>query len=287
VVGSDVITVSDIDSPASALTYTVKLEPESGSMQLGGVTVKAGAIFTAADIAAGRLVYVPGATTITEDSFEVTASDGHDTSSATKIVISLPTPQVIQTEAKYGGYWGGLGNDFFQGKETGDQMAGAEGDDVLNGNGGNDSLYGGTGNDRVYGGSGDDTITGDDGHDLLDGGTGRDTIYAGNGNDIVTGGIGDGDALFGGAGDDIFVFRSGDGEDRIEDFQTNEGDVIDLRDLGLAAKGIDSFADLQAAGMVQSPQYGGDTVLKFSNIDVLIIKYVNASQMGDTDFWFV
>ncbi|WP_245613296.1 Ig-like domain-containing protein [Skermanella stibiiresistens] len=287
VVGRDALSVSDIDSPAAELTYTLATGPGTGSLTLAGATLKAGAVFTDADIAAGRLVYTPGATTNTSDAFEVTTSDGHATSGATRIAVSLAAPQVVQTEAKYGGYWGGSGSDFLQGKETADQLTGGDGDDVLNGNGGNDSLYGGAGNDRVHGGAGDDIITGDDGDDFLDGGAGRDMIYGGAGRDILTGGAGDADALFGGVGADRFVFHLGDGKDRVEDFRRSEGDVIDLRDLGLVAKGIDSFADLKAAGMVQSPQYGGDTVLKFSETDILTIKYVNASQMAESDYWFV
>lgn len=74
----------------------------------------------------------------------------------------------------------------------------------------------------LMGGLGDDALLGSDGNDVLDGGTGNEILLGGTGNDI----------LIGGSGADTFVWRAGDtGNYVIEDFNTGEGDRIDLRDL--------------------------------------------------------
>ncbi|WP_068112988.1 calcium-binding protein [Tropicimonas marinistellae] len=56
---------------------------------------------------------------------------------------------------------------------------------------------------------------------------GADTIFALSGDDILEGQKGD-DILWGGLGCDRFVFRPGDGRDRIKDYDASEGDVIRL-----------------------------------------------------------
>ena len=69
-------------------------------------------------------------------------------------------------------------------------------------------------------GSGE-TLFGGNGDDFLIGGAGDDTLNGGNGNDL----------LEGGAGADVFVFATGSGFNRIEDFGPN--DQLDLRDAGI------------------------------------------------------
>uniref|UniRef100_UPI0023EEFB3A beta strand repeat-containing protein n=1 Tax=Pseudomonas sp. RIT-PI-S TaxID=3035295 RepID=UPI0023EEFB3A len=94
------------------------------------------------------------------------------------------------------------------------------------GSGGNDSLLGGDGNDILFGQGGNDTLNGGAGNDILVGGTGNDT-------------------LTGGAGADTFMWVKGDtGTDTITDFNTKEGDVIDLSDL-LSGHGSDLTQYLQ------------------------------------------
>ena len=88
-------------------------------------------------------------------------------------------------------------------------------DNVITGNRGANSLSGGDGSDTLYGA---------DGHDRLDGGAGDDFLYGQIGNDILTGGL----------GADTFVFEAAsafNGRDTIADFNTAQGDVLDLRDL--------------------------------------------------------
>jgi hypothetical protein len=76
--------------------------------------------------------------------------------------------------------------------------------------------YGGTIVLETTGGSGDDSINGGVGNNIIDGGAGSDT-------------------LFGGDGADTFIWHTGDESgsptDTIIDFDTAEGDVLDLSDL--------------------------------------------------------
>ncbi|WP_339459961.1 beta strand repeat-containing protein, partial [Pseudomonas sp. EA_105y_Pfl2_R69] len=74
----------------------------------------------------------------------------------------------------------------------------------------------------IIGGSASSTLTGGDGNDYIDGGAGNDILIGGEGDDI----------LLGGSGADTFVWQAGhSGNDVIKDFNTTEGDRIDLRDL--------------------------------------------------------
>ncbi|MBN2653562.1 MAG: hypothetical protein JXR79_00400 [Nitrospirae bacterium] len=61
-----------------------------------------------------------------------------------------------------------------------------------------------------------DLILGDKGADELNGGLGNDVIYGGTANDTLIGGAG-ADILIGGTGFDTYIYRSGDGNDRIYD----------------------------------------------------------------------
>ena len=83
------------------------------------------------------------------------------------------------------------------------------------------------GDDTLYGGGGDDTIFGQEGND---------TLYGGEGNDV----------LHGGSGADQFVFDAiNNGLDVIRDFDTEEGDVLDLssviQDYDATQQAIDDF----------------------------------------------
>jgi Ca2+-binding RTX toxin-like protein len=108
------------------------------------------------------------------------------------------------------------------------------GDDVIGTSAGDDIIYGGSGHDRidarkgddsVFGGSGADVIFGGGHKDDLHGGSGADTIDGGADRDVISGGRGN-DVLTGGAGADFFVFHTGDGVDRITDFQQGQDKII-------------------------------------------------------------
>jgi len=92
------------------------------------------------------------------------------------------------------------------------------------GNALNNVLTGNRGTNTLAGGDGNDTLEGGMGNDRLDGGDGDDFLYGQHGSDILTGGT----------GTDTFVFEAAtayNGRDTLTDFNTGEGDVLDLRDL--------------------------------------------------------
>ena len=89
------------------------------------------------------------------------------------------------------------------GSSRGGTLRGGDEIDFMYGTGKKDRFYGGDGDDYLYGGAGKDKLYGEDGDDILDGGE-------------------DDDKLYGGDGDDIYIFRSGDGEDEIEDIEGDE-----------------------------------------------------------------
>ncbi|WP_137157759.1 calcium-binding protein [Rhizobium sp. FKL33] len=118
----------------------------------------------------------------------------------------------------------------------------------------------GTGNEL------NNTLTGDDGNDILRGMAGNDRLYGDVGNDVLTGG----------AGKDIFEFYTGEGRDRITDFQNGQ-DRMDIQKW----TGLDTFADVKAHAAMAS----GDLVIKFG-ADVLTVDGLTLAQMDKTDFIF-
>jgi Ca2+-binding RTX toxin-like protein len=111
------------------------------------------------------------------------------------------------------------------------------------------------GADTVNGGYGDDTVLGGQGNDLLVGG---------DGNDWLSGDRGD-DTLSGGAGTDVFHFAPGSGHDVISDFNTWEGDHIQLE-----------------PGMTWSAsQVGGDVVVDLGGGDAVTLQNVQLTSLHD------
>jgi len=103
--------------------------------------------------------------------------------------------------------YGGEGDDALEGGLGNDLLLGGAGDDLALGDRGNDTLQGGEGNDELVGDAGDDHLAGDAGDDRLWGGSGNDTLHGGAGRDLLTGQ----------SGHDRYVFRPGDGVDRLSD----------------------------------------------------------------------
>jgi Ca2+-binding RTX toxin-like protein len=98
----------------------------------------------------------------------------------------------------------------------------SSGDDDIGFGNQSDIIYAGAGNDVIHGNGGNDTLYGEAGDDTLSGGAGSDLLNGGSGNDLLEGGD-DGDA---------YVFRTGDGQDRIHD--TGGGnDVLRFPDASL------------------------------------------------------
>jgi len=92
----------------------------------------------------------------------------------------------------------------------------------------NDAYVGTDVAEAVFGGKGDDSIFGLGGNDLLIGGSGNDTLNGGDGNDVLIG-LGGRDVLVGGRGADRFVHTAlSDGFDIVRDFNSAEGDRLDL-----------------------------------------------------------
>jgi Ca2+-binding RTX toxin-like protein len=95
---------------------------------------------------------------------------------------------------------------------------------------------GNEGNNELTGNRGDNVLKGLEGDDTLNGKVGNDKIIGGAGNDIIIGGLGD-DILSGGADADTFVWYksdipdSGVAADDVLDFDSSDGDVIQLADL--------------------------------------------------------
>ena len=136
------------------------------------------------------------------------------------------------------------GNDDMTGDDEANTLEGFGGDDVIRGQGGDDTLSGGRGADRLYGHEGNDTLDGGEGANRLYGGDGDDVLLGGIGNEILYGdadndrlisGAGN-DALYGGSGNDTYVFRRGDGQDVIQNSDSNVGDGagagLDVIELG-------------------------------------------------------
>lgn len=70
---------------------------------------------------------------------------------------------------------------------------------------------------KITGNKKKNLIVGTDQKDTIDGGAGADTINGGAGNDVLTGGD----------GADVFIYNSGDGNDRITDYTAEDSIVID------------------------------------------------------------
>ena len=150
---------------------------------------------------------------------------------------------------------GGSGADSIYGGATSSYLRGEDGNDLIvskggfndiNGNAGNDTLYGGTGGDWLAGGRDNDLIIGGGGNgqilygnmgaDTLQGGAGNEIIRGGQDDDVISGGAGNDwisgdkgtDMISGGAGADTFHFGPGSGVDWIQDFNSADGDRVQL-----------------------------------------------------------
>nr|WP_298144470.1 M10 family metallopeptidase [uncultured Pseudomonas sp.] len=92
-----------------------------------------------------------------------------------------------------------------------------------------------------------DTLTGNSAANTLNGGTGNDTLSGGDGNDLLIGGLGT-DTIYGGSGADRFDFNAllemglNSLRDVIGDFNSSEGDQIDLSTLDADASTITNDA---------------------------------------------
>ena len=152
------------------------------------------------------------------------------------------------------------GNDIITGGVGNDNLSGNAGNDTINGLDGNDSIDGGDGNDSLNGNIGNDIVHGGAGNDTVGGGQGDDQVYGDAGNDSIAGGLGN-DQLYGGAGADTFVFASDPGSvDTINDWNSSEGDHLDLSAL--------LPFHVTSSNVVQA---GADTDINLPNNQLIII----------------
>ena len=131
-----------------------------------------------------------------------------------------------------GWHHGDSADDHYVGCGIDDRYRGRGGDDEMHGKSGHDTFHGDRGKDHIHGDRGNDEAHGGNGNDNLYGGKGKDWLYGDKGKDHIEGGKGH-DKMWGGDDCDTFVFRDGDGKDKILDFNA-EGrnhDVIDLCDV--------------------------------------------------------
>jgi Ca2+-binding RTX toxin-like protein len=144
--------------------------------------------------------------------------------------------------------------------------------------GGPDSTFflGSDGADVLNGGERGTSIRGNGGDDTINGGGGRDRIDGGAGNDTLAGGT-DNDSIFGGEGVDTFVFSSGDGSDRINDFDAAGGERIVIN-----VEGVNNLEDLLAT--VDEGRAG--TVFEFGGDDSLQLLNTEPSDLSESNFIF-
>ena len=246
--------------------------PSAGSLTVNGVAVTAGQSVSAADIAAGRLVFhapsTPGAAHV-DITFQVkddggVANGGADTDPTANTlhfdIAAQPAatpPQAPAAAASAGPIiqgsifnesltasgaatevHGGAGNDTIAGSSSNDYLRGDDGDDVINGGSAFDDINGNAGNDTCHGNAGDDWVVGGRGDDMLFGDAGNDLVYGNLGNDTLDGGEGD-DTLRGGQGDDVLI--GGAGNDYLSGDRGN--------DTMTGGAGADTFHSSQDAGI--------------------------------------
>lgn len=116
----------------------------------------------------------------------------------------------------------------------------------FSGSGLDDQFVGTIFGDTLLGRSGDDLLIGEAGQDIVVGGRGEDLLRGGADNDTIDGGR-HRDDLFGGAGGDLFVFdhlkdshKKTGRADTIHDFNSAEGDIIDLSGIDARKGGRDN-----------------------------------------------
>lgn len=98
-------------------------------------------------------------------------------------------------------------------------------------------------------GAGKDTLKGNKGNDKLYGQAGADKLYGGAGNDTLWGGAGN-DILYGNSGKDVFVYKPGEGTDKIMDYWYDDSDMLKILK-----------ADGSEGGTFKSATFDGDSTL--------------------------
>ncbi len=178
---------------------------------------------------------------------------------------------------------GGAGVDYIEGNEGNDNIRGGDGDDEIYGQAGvdiiygdagndlintgseNDLAFGGLGNDIIYGSDGDDTLSGELGNDYVIGANGVDTIDGGAGDDVLLGGA-DNDSIASGIGNDTIIFRSGDGQDTIDETDTiTNYSINEVGDDTIYLSDLTSKLSDNSTKLVVLTKSGDDLVIQFKD----------------------
>ena len=198
--GTILVALSDLENPASALTFAFVSTSNASLVPLGNVAVTGSGGSRSIEITA--VAKQSGTAVLT-----FTLTDDADTTTFT-VTVQVGTDL----------------NDTLTGTAGADLLVGLQGTDTLSGLADGDLLCGGMGNDLLTGGDGDDTLDGERGNDGLTGGDGNDVLRGSQGADTLSGDAGD-DSLTGGAGAD--TFSGGSGTDVIADLTPSQGDTWD------------------------------------------------------------
>lgn len=170
----------------------------------------------------------------------ILVAQGNATTEGDDVVLGTSETDVLSLLGGNDLAWGGAGDDTVAGGDGDDTLRGGAGADALSGDGGNDQVWGGDGDDTLAGGDGDDSLRGEAGadrliagagNDWLDGGEGMDRLEGGGGTAYLSGGVGDDmliagigeTTMYGGDGADTYLWRLGDGADRISAGSDPEG----------------------------------------------------------------
>lgn len=191
------------------------------------------------------------------------------------------------TGSEGGQAFGGAGNDFILGTDSGHDVVGmGEGEDTVLLGTGNSTVYAGatdadadvvtveaasTGDNLIYTGAGDDTVTGAGGDDTIGAGAGGDSVVAGAGNDVVYAGAGDDEVAAGTGNDEVY---GGDGDDTIDGDTGADTIYGGAGDDEVSLGGTDGAADLFVFSA------GNDTVSEFETGT----DQIDVSALGITNF---
>ncbi len=178
-------------------------------------------------------------------------------------IIGTKKAEKIDGDAGNDKLYGGAGNDKLYGKAGKDSLFGEAGNDKLYGGDGSDYLVGGDGKDSLYGNADADKLYGNASNDKLYGGDGNDLLYGGDGKDSLWGEAGN-DSLWGGSGNDTFIYKPGEGTDKIFDYET--GDMLKILN-----------ADGSNGSFKKSKYSGGDLTLTINGGGKIILYDVSTS----------
>ena len=218
---------ADVDTAPAGLAYTLLSLPAGGALTLRNAVhdpeapdlpLAAGASFTQADLAAGRIVFVPesGAE---PGSFMVRVSDAHLDHAAAEgeVQLLLSSPDA------------GAGDVHAAAREMGLSRQGIIADLSMAGGAHSAGAPSAGISAQTYAAS-YRPAWGDDRPHFFIGGPAGDFLTGGMAEDVLAGKAGD-DVLTGGGSADRFVIEAGGGNDTITDFLPGEGDAIDLTGL--------------------------------------------------------